>query len=363
MKKNPKFVQISILGCGRVAQHYLKLFKKNQIKNYRIVSVCDINKKKSNFFSKQLKTQSYSKLETMLNQTKPDIVLVLTPSGQHFKHSKKILNMGFNVICEKPLAMTEKQCKILNKIANIKKLKLGVVFQNRLNPSIQILKKYLNKKKFGKIVNVSVSLIWCRYQKYYNDEWHGTWTDDGGVTNQQAIHHIDVLNWLFGPIKNITSIIANRANKLEAEDTMASVFELKNGGLGTIEATTAARPKDFEASISIVGTKGHAKIGGIALNKIESWNFANENKSISKLIMSKFSQKVPNGYGLSHSTYLNMCIRNFPKKNKNFPVCAEDAAKTQRLIHAIYLSHERKKRIELKSNKVESKYLGKLSFN
>jgi len=294
MKKNikkEKKIKISILGCGRVALHYLKLFKKNKIKNYKIVSVCDIDKKKRSFFSKELICKNYDSINNMLNETKPDIVLVLTPSGLHFQHCKELLNNNYNVICEKPLSMNEKQCKILDSIAKKKKLMLGVVFQNRLNPSIQILKKYLDAKKFGKIVNVSVSLIWCRYQSYYNDNWHGTWSNDGGVTNQQAIHHIDILNWLLGPITKISSIVTKRANKLEAEDTMASVFQLKNGALGTIEATTASRPKDFHASLSIVGTRGHVKIGGVALNKIEIWEFEKESIKISNSIKKNIHKK------------------------------------------------------------------------
>jgi len=361
MKKNikkEKKIKISILGCGRVALHYLKLFKKNKIKNYKIVSVCDIDKKKRSFFSKELICKNYDSINNMLNETKPDIVLVLTPSGLHFQHCKEILNNNYNVICEKPLSMNEKQCKILDSIAKKKKLMLGVVFQNRLNPSIQILKKYLDTKKFGKIVNVSVSLIWCRYQSYYNDKWHGTWSNDGGVTNQQAIHHIDILNWLLGPITKISSIVTKRANKLEAEDTMASVFQLKNGALGTIEATTASRPKDFHASLSIVGTRGHVKIGGVALNKIEIWEFEKESIKISNSIKKKYSKKVPNGYGLSHEKYLNICIHNLKNRHRVTPVNAEDAAKTQRLIHAIYYGHEKKKWVKL-SERVQSSYLGK----
>jgi UDP-N-acetyl-2-amino-2-deoxyglucuronate dehydrogenase len=308
--------------------------------------------------AKKFKVKAFNNLEKMLKQTKPDVVLVLTISGQHFLNCKKILNLGFNIICEKPLAMTSDQCLKLDKIAKLKKKLLGVMFQNRLNPSIQILKKYLKDKKFGKIITISIKLIWCRYQKYYNDGWHGTWLNDGGVTNQQAIHHIDVLNWLLGPLTSITSMISNRVNKLEAEDTMVSIFQTNKGGLGTIEVTTAARPKDYEASITITGTKGNVKIGGIALNKIENWEFANETKKKSQLIKKKYSQVVPNGYGLSHIDYLNDSVNILQNRKKKFPVTPIDAAQTQKLIHAIYLSSEKNKKIFINSKVLKSKYLG-----
>ena len=94
-----------------------------------------------------------------------------------------------------------------------------------------------------------------------------------GVTNQQAIHHVDALTWICGDAKSVSAMSANRANKLEAEDTLVAAIELENGGLATLELTTAARPKDIEASITITGTNGVAQIGGVALNKIEQWNF------------------------------------------------------------------------------------------
>lgn len=358
-KSKSKTIKFSIVGCGRVAQHYLKIFKQKKIKNFQILSVCDLDENKSISFAKRFKAKAFIDIEKMLDQTKPDIVLVLTISGQHFLNCKKILNLGFNVICEKPLSMSSEQCLKLDKIAKLKKKILGVVFQNRLNPSIKLLKKYVDNKRFGKIISISVKLVWCRYQSYYNDGWHGTWLNDGGVTNQQAIHHIDVLNWMFGPLTSVSSIMANRANKLQAEDTMVSIFETHRGGLGTIEVTTAARPKDYEASITITGTKGNVKIGGVALNKIENWEFANETKNISKLIKKKYSQAVPTGYGLSHIDYLNESIKVLINKKNKFPVSAIDAARTQKLIHAIYLSNEKNKKIFITNKDIKSKYLGK----
>ncbi len=352
-----KIIKIGILGTGRVANHYFKLFKQKKIKGSKIVGVCDIKKKKLNLAAKTYNLKIFQNLESMLDQERPDLMIVLTPSGSHYDDVKFLLNKNFNVICEKPLAMKTHQCIELHKIAKKKKLMLGVVFQNRLNPAIEILRKYLKDKKFGKIVKVSVSLIWCRYQDYYNDGWHGTWKNDGGVTNQQAIHHLDVLNWLFGPIKKVNSITTSRANRLEAEDTMVSVIKLNNGALGTLEATTAARPNDLHASLSVVGTKGTAIIGGIALNKIKLWNIIGQNNKISKNIIKKYSQNVPNGYGLSHVKFLNLCLDNLRSKKKVAPVNAIDAINTQAVVQSIYKSNETQKWVKVSKN-VKSKKLG-----
>ena len=167
----------------------------------------------------------------------------------------------------------------------------GVVFQNRFNKSIQFLKELVEKKKFGKIVSVSIKLLWCRYQNYYNDEWHGKWKDDGGVINQQAIHHVDVMRWLFGPIKSVCAVSSNRLNKLQAEDTMHVLVKFLSGFNGTIEATTATRPLDLEASITVLGEKGRIVISGIALNQIKDFKMKSLNTKLSKIkksMMKKF---------------------------------------------------------------------------
>ena len=260
MKKKKAKFSVAILGCGRVALHYYKIFNLKKISNIDIVGVCDLKKNKAKFFAKKYNSKYFTDLSKMINKLKIDLLIICTPSGSHFLNAKTALDKNINVLVEKPITMKPDEGEKLINIAKKKNLYLGVAFQNRFNSAIQCLKRAVDKKRFGKIITIAVVLRWCRYQNYYNDEWHGTWKHDGGVINQQAIHHIDSLNWIFGPIKRVNSIIGNRLNKLQAEDTFVSSLELKNGALCTVEATTAARPKDYEASISVLGEKGHAKI-------------------------------------------------------------------------------------------------------
>ena len=108
-------------------------------------------------------------------------------------------------MCEKPLTLLLNQTLELEKLAKKNKLILSVAFQNRLNPAVVFLKNCLDKKKFGKIVKASISLLWCRYQNYYDDEWHGSWKMDGGVLNQQLIHHLDVIINIVSKVLEINS--------------------------------------------------------------------------------------------------------------------------------------------------------------
>ncbi len=351
-----KKLNIAILGCGRVALHYYKIFKLNKILNIKIVAVCDTNIDKAKAFANKYKSKHFKYLNQMIKQVKIDLLIVCTPSGSHFENAHYALNKNINVLVEKPITMIPDHGEKLINIAKKKGLYFGVAFQNRYNKAIKCLKDAFIKKRFGKIVTISIVLRWCRYQEYYNDGWHGTWKNDGGVINQQAIHHVDVLNWIFGPIKSVNALIGNRLNRLQAEDTFVSSIKLKNGALCTFEATTASRPKDYEASVTVNGEKGYAKIGGIALNEIIYWDFKRK-KQKDKFVKKRYSQKFDNGYGLSHLELIKHSLKEILKKKKDYSD-TYSALATTKIIHAFYSSAEQKKMVSIDNNP-KSKKLGK----
>ena len=350
-----KKVKIGIIGLGRVFEHYLKLFKSNKIKNYQITKICDLNKKKGKIFEKKLKVDFYSDFKNRNFYKDLDLVIILTISGNHYPISKFFINKKINVLCEKPLTMTPIKSLELYKIAKKNNVMCGVIFQNRFNKSIQLIKKTLDKGYFGKIVNVSLSLLWCRYQKYYDDKWHGTWKNDGGVINQQLIHHLDIMRWIFGPIANVNCITTKRLNKLQAEDTASAIVKFSNGSLGNIEATTAARPIDLHASMSVVGEKGTAVVSGIAMNQVKVWKFKNQKKLAEDKIKKTNSENVPTGYGLSHILYLNNAFKTILKKKIEPPVNAYEAYLTSLFVHSLYKSSETLKWTRLKKSSISKK--------
>ena len=352
-----KSVRIAVIGCGRVAQHYKKILDSGVVAHWKMVGFYDVILERANFLAEHFKTKSYSSFEVMLENTSPDLILILTPSGLHYQHTKIAFNYNCNVLCEKPITMLPSHAEELKKIASEKGLMYGTAFQNRLNPAIIALEKAIKGNRFGKIITATIRLRWCRYQDYYEDGWHGTWAQDGGVINQQAIHHVDAINWLLGPIESVNATIANRLNNLEAEDTLVAIMKFKNGALGTIEATTAARPEDFEASLSVVGEKGMVLVGGIALNKIETWEFV-ESVLEDKLIPGQYSQEVETGYGISHGPLLQGVINTLQSGRIDTLVSADDAINTARVVHALYKSDEEQCWVKLKDKPV-SKRLGR----
>lgn len=342
-------VRIALMGAGRVAKHYQQIILSGAVQNYKIVGVCDLSLLAARELASSFACPAFSSMHDMIDQVFPDLLCILTPSGLHFEHAKAALDKGVNLLVEKPLSMTTNHVNELCDLAKEKDLLLSVGFQNRLNPAMICLKRAVDDNRFGKIITSTIRLRWCRYQDYYGDDWHGTWDMDGGVINQQAIHHVDALSWLMGPAHSVCATMDNRLNTLEAEDTMVCLIKFQNGALSTVEATTAARPKDMEASISIVGEKGTAVIGGIALNKVDIWEFVDPLEADST-VKNRFSIDVPTGYGLSHGPLLQGIIDALSMGSKVSPVDASDTLRTTALVQAFYASVEQARWVKMSEN-------------
>lgn len=342
-------LRVSIIGLGRIAEHYLNILNSKNFKNIVISSVCDKKKNVLNKFLKKNKEVSvFSDLESLLRSETPDLLIIATPSGIHYKNAKLALNRGCNVLIEKPITLKVNEANELYNLAKKKKRKIFVAFQNRYNPSIKKTKEILKKNKFGKIITISARLRWCRYNDYYNDDWHGTWKLDGGVLANQSIHLLDILLWYFGSVKRVFTISKTIINRLEAEDTIISTIEFSNGIIGTFEATTGCRPKDYEVSLSIIGEKGIVEIDGLCLNSIRKWKF-NNSLFVENNIKKKYSENIKMAYGKGHIHLLKDIFCHLNKKNITSLHSKEEMLMPIKLMHAFYKSALAKKPINLKT--------------
>lgn len=169
---------------------------------------------------------------------------------------------------------------------------------------------------------------------------------DGGVLTNQASHHVDLLEWMFGEVESVFAKSTTALAKIEAEDTAVVILKFRNGALGIIEATTAVRPKDLEGSISVLGAGGSVEIGGFAVNKMQVWNFAEPNTDDAE-VLEKFSVNPPNVYGFGHQAYYEHvidCIQN----NRRHLVDGLEGRKSLELINAIYESVETGKEVHMR---------------
>lgn len=343
-------MKIFIIGCGRILQKHLDSIKilGNRLK---IVGISDIKKSRLRNTAKKLNTSKFSNYIDGIKKTNPDIVSILTPSGYHAKHIIDVLKLKKNVIVEKPMCLKISDGKKIITLAKKNKKRVFVVMQNKFNLPVLKLRNDIEKHKFGNIFHSSVIVRWRRDQKYYdNDSWRGTWKLDGGVISNQASHHLDLLRTIMGEPISVFAKSNNHLAKIQCEDTALIIFKFKKNRTALMEATTAMRPKNIEGSISVLGTKGSAKIGGFALNKFEYYNLSKD------IDISKYQTNPKNVYGFGHVKFYAHVLEAL-KTGKSSEFEAKNAFNTVKLINAIYKSIETNKEIYLK-NKIESKKLG-----
>ena len=349
-KKN---INIGIIGCGRISGHHARSIVTTNGAN--LIAVCDLDYSKAEIYMNEFGVKGYINYREMLN-THPEIdtVAIITPSGMHYEHSVEIITKyKKNVIVEKPTFMKPSQVSDVYKLANENNVQVFAVFQNRHNKAVQRVLKGIQNNELGKIRTIAVRVRWCRPQRYYDlAAWRGTFSMDGGCLTNQGIHHIDILKLFCGNITRLSSSHRTLGSNIEVEDTAVATMEFKNGAIGTLEITTAARPIDYEASISLVCENGLAQIGGIAVNELQVYT---PDENTCKLNSEDFSGNV---YGNGHAKIYQEIVNSLQSPENKFPVTNEDTFSTIQLLNAFYVSDEKQQWVEV-SKAGDSKRLGK----
>jgi len=347
---------IAILGCGRISKSHIAAIHKQKEK-CNLIALCDTSEHNldsafeyaKNLFNndenfKTLKFNNFKKLlsEKNKNKIKIDLLVICTPSGLHPAQSIEAAKHKINICTEKPMALTVKDGREMIRICKDEKVKLFVVKQNRLNSTLKDLKERIKQGKFGRIGIVNLNVFWHRPQSYYEQaDWRGTKKLDGGALMNQASHYVDLLEWLFGPIESVSATLATISRDIESEDTAVLNFKWKDGTLGSMAVTMITYPKNIEGSITVIGDKGSAKVGGEALNKYEFFFFEdtfNENE------INSTNYKIKNVYGSGHYEYYENMIDSLT--NNGNPICdGESGLSSIKIINAAYLSSKKGERI------------------
>jgi predicted dehydrogenase len=221
--------------------------------------------------------------------------------------------------------------------ADAAKVELFVVKQNRFNVPVVKAREALDAGRFGKLVLGTVRVRWSRDQSYYaQDSWRGTWAQDGGVLANQASHHVDMLSWFMGDVESVHARAITALVDIEAEDTAVATLRFRNGALGVIEATNAARPRDMEGSLSILGSTGAVEIAGFAVNEIRTWQFVDETPGDAD-VMKLYSVNPPNVYGFGHQAYYEHVVACLERGAKPL-VDGHHGRQSLELIMALYES-------------------------
>jgi predicted dehydrogenase len=266
-------IKFAVIGQGHIGKRHAEMIRKNP--ETELVAVCDILPKEQLGLNSECfeKEKFYFSVDELLeNHPEVDVVSICTPNGLHAEHCLKALEANKNVVVEKPMALCKQDCERILSKALQKHKQVFCVMQNRYSPPSIWLKKITEEKILGDIFIVQLNCYWNRDERYYkNNPWKGKQSLDGGTLFTQFSHWIDLLYWLFGDITDIQAKFAdfNHQHLTEFEDSGLVNFRFVNGGMGCINYSTSVWNKNFESSITVIGSNGTVKVGGQYMDKVE----------------------------------------------------------------------------------------------
>ncbi len=300
-------IRIAVVGCGRISKNHFGSIEQHAC-DIELVGVCDTDAKVLSPHMERYGVPGYASLEALLTECPCDIVSLCTPSGLHAQQTIRAARAGRHVMTEKPMATRWKDGLAMVQACDEAGVHLFVIKQNRRNATLQLLKRAVEEKRFGRIHMVHLNVFWTRPQAYYDSaRWRGTWEMDGGAFMNQASHYVDLLDWLIGPIADVQAMTGTLARDIEVEDTGVMNVRWRSGALGSMSVTMLTYPKNLEGSITIIGEKGTARIGGVAVNEIQIWDFADPCDYDQQVLNASY--ETTSVYGFGHPLYFRNVVK------------------------------------------------------
>ena len=269
-KSSMETIRFAVIGSGHIGKRHAEMAHRNP--HAELVAMCDCRSKEDCLVPYDV--PFFQDVDEMLNtDLEIDVVCICTPNGLHAEHAVKALKAKKHVVVEKPMALSKADCeKVIYTALNVSR-QIFCVMQNRYSPPSAWLKGLIEAGTLGDIYMVQINCYWNRDDRYYDKVyWKGTQDLDGGTLFTQFSHFLDIMYWLFGDITNIQSRFRdfNHGHNTEFEDSGLVMFDFVNGGLGSINFSTAVNDKNYESSMTIVGEKGTVKVGGQYMNEVDS---------------------------------------------------------------------------------------------
>ena len=337
-------VRFALVGCGRIANNHFDSVLKHR-DTCELTDVCDTDPAALAAAVARTGAKGHASLAAMLAHSQADCVVLTTPSGLHANQAIEAARAGFDVMTEKPMATRWQDGLAMVRACDEAGARLFVVKQNRRNPTLKLLKRAMETGRFGRLYMVNVNVFWTRPQSYYDSAaWRGTWEFDGGAFMNQASHYVDLLDWICGPVESVMAYTGTLARDIEVEDTGVAALKWRSGAMGSINVTMLTYPKNLEGSITILGEKGSATIGGVAVNDVKNWQFETPDPMDDEI--ANASYETTSVYGFGHPNYYENVIATL----RGEAVAATDGReglKSLELLIALYLSARDGKRVSL----------------
>jgi UDP-N-acetyl-2-amino-2-deoxyglucuronate dehydrogenase len=337
-------IRIGVVGCGRISRNHFASIDKHSA-DLELVAVCDSDPGVLDEHAQRHAVPGYRDLESMLREQRLDLIALCTPSGMHSAQAIAGARHRVNVMTEKPMATRWADGVRMVKACDEAGVRLFVVKQNRRNSTLQLLKRAMNEKRFGRIHMVHLNVFWSRPQAYYDqgNGWRGTWEFDGGAFMNQASHYVDLLDWLIGPVEKVQAMMSTTRD-IEVEDTGVLNVKWRSGTLGSMSVTMLAYPKNLEGSMTVLGERGTVRIGGVAVNEIEHWQF-DEAKDYDSSVAS-VNYDTTSVYGFGHPLYYRNVI-DVLRGNAEPETDGREGLKSLELLIAAYLAARDGKTVSL----------------
>jgi UDP-N-acetyl-2-amino-2-deoxyglucuronate dehydrogenase len=301
-------IRFALVGCGRISANHFDALEKHADRA-ELVGVCDIDPEALCRAETRTGAPGFRSLDALLAGTSADVVILATPSGLHSDEAVQVAAAGRHVMTEKPMATRWQDGKRMVHACDQAGVHLFVVKQNRRNATLQLAKRAVEKGRFGRIYMVNINVFWSRPQSYYDSAaWRGTWEFDGGAFMNQASHYVDLLDWLIGPVESVQAYTATLERNIQVEDTGVVSIRWRTGALGSMNVTMLTYPKNLEGSITIIGEKGTMRIGGVAVNRIDHWEFSQPDPDDE--MVEQASYDTTSVYGFGHPLYYDNVIKS-----------------------------------------------------
>lgn len=339
-----KKIRVGVVGCGVIAPTHIESYLEHP--DVEVAWVCDLQKDRLDRVADKYRIPNRTTdSAVMFADPELDAVSVCTGHAAHVRICEQALAAEKDVLCEKALAATKEGLdRILAAAAAHPDRIFSGVFQHRYNPTMRYIRDLVNAGEFGKPLTVTMQHRCIRTREYYKaDAWRGTWNEEGGsVLINQAIHFLDLFQWMMGGVDTIAGFYSNltHTDSIETEDTVAGAVRFKNGALGTIEATTSSNIS-WETTLEIHGTSGSVEIRDHALRKVEFSKPGLTEKIKEEYDRLSKGPAITVGkayYGYGHPSQIADFVECVRTRAKPF-VTAQDAAETVRLVLALYKSH------------------------
>ncbi len=328
-------IRFALVGCGRIASKHIEAIARHAA-HAELVAVCDTDPEARARAEASTGVPGFRSLTELLAGSSADAIILATPSGLHASQTIEAAQAGRHVVTEKPMATRWSDGQAMVQACDLAGVRLFVVKQNRRNATIQLLKRAVEKQRFGQVYMVNVNVFWNRPQEYYDSaRWRGTWEFDGGAFMNQASHYIDLLDWLVGPVECVQAFTATLARRIEVEDTGVANVRWRSGALGSINVTMLTYPKNLEGSITIIGERGTARVGGVAVNEIEHWEFADSDPDDARA--ADASYETTSVYGFGHPAYYENVIATL-RGTADAETDGREGLRSLELLIGLYLS-------------------------